>query len=57
MNQIVVGDPLFRETEEKGILHSTMSKFMGLNPGEELDKKQISNASYYMKNYTYLVAK
>jgi len=38
MNQIVVGDPLFKETEEKGNLHSTMSQFMGLNPGEELVK-------------------
>ena len=56
MNQIVVGDPLFKETEEKGNLHSTMSQFMGLNPGEELDKKRISNAAHYMRNATYLVA-
>jgi len=55
MNQIVVGDPLFRETDEKENLHGTMSKFMGLNPGVELDRKRISNAAYYMKNCTYLV--
>lgn len=56
MNQIVVGDPLFKETEEKGNLHNTMSKFMGINPGEDLDKKRISNAAYYMKSCTFLVA-
>lgn len=56
MNQIIIGDPLFKETEEKGNLHSTMSQFMGLKAGEGLSKKRISDAARYMKNSTYLVA-
>jgi len=56
MNQIVIGDPLFKETEEKGNLHSTFGQFMGLKAGQELNKKRIANAVRYMKNYTYLVA-
>lgn len=56
MNQILIGDPLFKETEEKGSFDKTMSDFMKINPGEELDRKRISRAAHYMKSNAFLVA-
>lgn len=56
MDRIVISDPVFEFTPTKSNSHAPMSKLMGLNSREEIDRIRLAQNVKYMKWTTPLVA-
>lgn len=56
IDRIVISDPVFEFTPTKSNIHAPMSRLMGLNPRDEIDRVRLAHNVKYMKWTTPLVA-
>lgn len=56
MDKVVIDDPIFDFTQLKAGIHVPMSKLMGVNPNDEIDRRRLAYRAKYMKWSTPLVA-
>ena len=56
MDKVVIDDPIFDFTQLKSDIHVPMSKLIGINPNNEIDRRRLAYRAKYMKWSTPLVA-
>jgi hypothetical protein len=56
LDRVILPDPVFEYTNEKGHAHVPISRVMGINASLDINRKNLANDIKYMKGTTSLVA-
>ena len=56
LDQVVLPDPLFQQSEEPSAISDQMSQFLGMPNNKEVDRKRLAGAASRMKALTPMVA-